>query len=353
MIMLYAIRNYFRHLAEGYEHGKLSYWLLPLVSLASKLYGAAVAFVQGLYQKSVLKKTKLPFPVVSVGNITWGGTGKTPFVEYLAHKISDWGKTPLVLTRGYSHDEVEQLKKQLPKAVIGVGKDRVHSATEAAKAQPIHFAILDDGFQHWKVERNLEIVMINSLNPFGNGELIPRGILREPVSSLKRAQMVVLSHANLLENDDLQKLRAEVSVLAPHAAIIEAVLEPLFFYRYDEKRKIRIPLEKLRGQKVTTFSAIGTPRSFQMLLSRSHMRPIRNFEFADHHEFAENELEEIKRVSASAGIENIITTEKDFYRNPKLMIKVLNPLILAARLRIAAGEDLLFQKLNQLFGSAV
>ncbi len=343
-----TVKNYFRLLAEGHEDGAASKIFIPALEFGSWVYGGAVGTMRACYEKKIFRRRRLPFPVVSVGNLTWGGTGKTPLVEYLAYKVAQRYKTPLILSRGYSLDEVEQMRHHLPKAIVGAGKNRLKVAEELAKKQRIDLAILDDGLQHWPIERDIEIIVINALNPFGNEKLIPRGILREPLAVLKKAAILVLSHTNLAKPQEVEKLKARIRTLAPNAFLVESYLEPLFFYRAD--RRTRIPLEKLQNHRVATFSGVGTPRSFQLLLSRHQIKPIRNFEFEDHHVFTEAELQEIKQVSQTAGVDEIITTEKDFYRDPEKTRRILNPLVLAARLRIAEGEDVLTERLFRLLG---
>lgn len=346
-----SMKSYFRRLAEGYENGWTVSVLAPFLEAAAGVYAASSQGMRGLYETRILPKQRLRFPVVSVGNLTWGGTGKTPLVEYLARKVSDRNRVPLILTRGYSNDEVAQFRRHLPKAVLGVGRNRVQAAQEAAKNQPVDIALLDDGFQHWPVKRDLEILTINGLNPFGNGKLIPRGILREPLSALRRAHAVVVSHSNLAPAEEIRKLRETVRQYAPQALWVESYLEPLFFYR--AKNRERVMLDRLQKHKVTTFSAIGSPRSFQLLLASIQIKPVRNFEFTDHHVFSDKELQEIRSVSESARAEEVVTTEKDFYRSPEQLIRALNPLVLATRLRIKSGEEMLMEKIFRLLESGV
>lgn len=343
------LKNYFRLLAEDKPVDARSSFLYPLLELAAWFYGQAVGLFRWLYEKKILKRKKLPFPVISVGNLTWGGTGKTPFVEYLARRICSHRRVPLILTRGYSHDEVEALQHHLPTAILGVGKDRAKVAAQIlSEKKHVDVAILDDGFQYAALERDAEIVAVNSLNPFGNGKLIPRGILREPVTALKKAMIVMLTHVNLVTEEELKGLKKKIAALAPQAQVLDTFMEPLFLYR--AKTKTRIFLDKMAKKKVTTFAAVGTPRSFQLVLQRAHMKTVRNFEFLDHHEYTEKELEHIKQVSLAANAEEIITTEKDFFRSRELISRVLNPLILAARLRIVLGEEMLTDRLSRLLG---
>lgn len=347
--MLNSLKTYFRLLAEDREMGLSSKILRPTAYAASFVYGSFVRTLRIFYEKGILRRKRLPFPVISVGNLTWGGTGKTPLVEYLARKVSELHKTPLILTRGYSHDEIEQLRHYLPRAIIGVGKNRRRVAEEhIRKKERIDVGILDDGFQHWPIERDIEIVAVNVLNPFGNGHLIPRGILREPVSTLRKASIIVLTHVNLVKPEEIKSLKEKIAGINPNAFLVESYLEPLFLYRADRRK--RVSIGRLQHHRVATFAGVGTPRSFQLLLSRCQIRPTRNFEFADHHVYKDSELEEIKRISHSASVDEIITTEKDFYRSPDAITRILNPLVLATRLRILSGEEILTDRLFLLMG---
>ena len=335
-------------MAEDQEAGALAEAMKPLLSFASLLYGTGVTLLQKGYAWGLLPRKRLPFPVISVGNVTWGGTGKTPLVEYLARRVVERRRTPLVLTRGYGKDEVEQMRAHLPMVKIGVGKERYEAARGASRGERIAVAILDDGMQHWKMMRDIEIVTVNTLNPFGNGRLLPRGILREPTSALKRATVIVLTHVNLVGPKELEQVRSEIRKAAPTATLAEAFLEPLFFYR--AKRRNRLSLEQLGNRRVATFSAVASPRSFQRLLARVGIKPIRNFEFGDHHVFSREELEEVRRVSEKGEVDEIVTTEKDFFRSPQAITEILDPLVLAARLRISAGEEILTDRIFRLLG---
>lgn len=346
--MAKSLRNYFRLLAEDREQGKMSRVMYPMLEKASHVYLWGQTKVRTGYENGTRKKKKLDYPCISVGNLTWGGSGKTPLVEYLARVISEMKKTPLILTRGYSHDEVQQYKEHLPNVLLGVGKDRYQAARKAGGSQKVDIALLDDGFQHWAIERDLEIVTLNSLNPFGNGHLIPRGSLREPKERLSRADVIVLTHTNLVKPSELRNLKTEIEKYNSEAVLVESYLEPLFLYRAKKGQKVS--LEKLENKRVTTFSAVGVPRSFQLILASRSIKPVRNFEFTDHHVFSNRDLNEIRTVSKVASSEEIITTEKDFYRAPEKITKHLNPLVLATELRISNGEPELLGRIRELLG---
>ncbi|MCB9800517.1 MAG: tetraacyldisaccharide 4'-kinase [Candidatus Omnitrophica bacterium] len=342
-----SVKNYFRLAAEdrGVKGAEV---VSPILGAVSGLYGSAVQLNRNLYDKGFLKRKKLSIPVISVGNLTWGGSGKTPLVEYLARRVCERHKTPMILSRGYGADEVNQLRHQLPKVVVAAGKNRWRKGRETMAKQAVDIAILDDGLQHWPLARDAEIIVVNALNPFGNGRLIPRGILREPMKVLAKATALVITHVNLVPAKELMDLKETLKRYAPEAPIVEAYLEPLFFYRPE--KKVRIPIQKLKKHRVTTVAGVGFPKSFQLLLQSNQIRPARNFEFIDHHRFSSDELQEIKRISDTAAVDEIITTEKDYYRAPEMMAQILNPLILATRLRIAAGEDVLINDLSRFLG---
>ena len=343
-----SVKNYFRLLAEDQQAGIAAQVLKPVAAGLSYVYASGVTFLQQFYQKGILPRRRLPFPVISVGNLTWGGTGKTPLVEYLARRVIERRKTPLVLTRGYGVDEIEQLKVHLPDIRIGVGKERYQVARGFNRRERIDVAILDDGFQHWKVMRDIEIVTVNAMNPFGNGKLFPRGILREPREALRRASVIVLTHVNLVSPEQLSKLKDQIRSLAPSSFIVDSYLEPLFFYRASKRS--RLSLQQLANRRVATFSAVGSPRSFQLLLTRLGIKPVRNFEFCDHHPFTTEELKEILEVSQKSEVDDVITTEKDFYRAPKAITEIVDPLVLAARLQISSGEEILTDRVFRLLG---
>ena len=320
------------------------------MKLASLFYGLGLKIRSSLYGLGIFKRHSFNRSVISVGNLTWGGTGKTPLVEYIARFYINRRKTPLILARGYGQDESKMLSHQLPDALFGIGKDRVQAGKSALAARSADVIILDDGFQHWRIKRDLDIVVVNALNPFGNFSLLPRGILREPLNSLRRASIIILTDVNLIPRKDLEELKTEIQALTPKVNFVEAYREALYFYRPGSRE--RISTDRLQGERVTSFCGIGTPRSFQMLLNQLGLKTIRNFEFPDHHRFSEAELKEILEAKGSSESEEIITTEKDFFRCEEAMKKVLKPLVLKTRLHLTTGESMLHQYLGH-FAPAV
>ncbi|MBI4313472.1 MAG: tetraacyldisaccharide 4'-kinase, partial [Candidatus Omnitrophica bacterium] len=168
-----GLRSAFHQVIAGRPRGAGQKLLGVFLKIASVGYGAAVGLVRA-YEKSALRSRALPCPVISVGNLTWGGTGKTPFTIYLAERFLRQGIRAAVLTRGYGQDEVDLLRRQLPQVPVYVGRDRIQTGHRAIQ-KGAQVLILDDGFQHWRLRRDLDIVLLNAAAPFGNGWMLPGG----------------------------------------------------------------------------------------------------------------------------------------------------------------------------------
>src|SRR5688572_14608644 len=222
-------------MASGHGQAIASWWrddppapaaAAALLTGLSVLYRGARALHRGLYAAGLKRRRRLPIPVVSVGNVTVGGTGKTPFVAWLARELIRRERRVLVLARGFgraagaSHnDEGEWLDRAAPGVRVVQSPDRVRAAAAALSAAPADVAILDDGFQHEPLARDLDVVLIDASDPFGNRRLLPRGPLREPLAALRRAQFVFLTRAELASEADVERLAAEVRALAPAARV--------------------------------------------------------------------------------------------------------------------------------------
>ncbi len=341
-----TIKNYFRLMAEGRHKGPAVLIWKPILKIASLVYALITGIRHAFYRIGILRPKRLPIPVVSIGNISWGGVGKTPLTLFLTRFLIHEKKVPLVLTRGYGSDESREYATDVPEAVLGVGKSRSQVANNLLKSRKIDIAILDDGYQHQQLKRDLDIVVINALNPFGNRSLIPSGILREWPPALELANLIVFNDVNLIPRKSFEAIRDEVKKFAPKAEIVEAMREPLYFYR--AKSKDKIDLAKLRGKRVTTFSGVGTPRSFQLLMNNLGVKTARNFEFGDHHPFTDKELKEIQEVRELSNSEYVVTTEKDFLRKEEKITQILDPLILKTTLRITIGEMVLKERIRKL-----
>jgi len=282
--------------------------------LLSLIYGLTVRLL------IFLKSRRIRYAackVISVGNITLGGTGKTPLVRYIAGYLNDHGRKVAILSRGYgighadpghAADEPGMLQANLPGIPVIVDPDRMRAARKAIAEFKSDTVILDDGFQQWHIKKDIEIVTIDATNPFGNSHLLPRGILREPLSSLRRADLFVLTKTNL--NPDTQDIKDFLLDLNPHAWIIEAFHEPVGFYRFNEPENI-LPLDYFKGKKVGLFCGIADPDSFEALISSLGAKIGYSRNFRDHHQYKPEDIETLMTEAKERGLQEIITTEKD------------------------------------------
>jgi tetraacyldisaccharide 4'-kinase len=288
----------------------------------AQIYGGLVGLRGMLYHRGWLRRRRLNGPVISVGNLTVGGTGKTPMVLWLAERLIAEGHRPAILTRGYrgktdagSHriaaaDEVALLQRSLGEgAFFGVGKDRYHNGRRLEQ-QGAHWFILDDGFQHLALARDANIVLLDSSNPFGGG-LLPAGCLREPRGALARADIVVITRAD-------------------RAPAIEMIVRrytaaPLFYARTELEDVVDAPAmavvlsERNRAQlKFLAFCGVGNPGAFFYDLRRWGFSVVAERKFRDHHRYSLRDLANLEAAATRAGASAMICTEKDVFNLDKL-----------------------------------
>ena len=279
--------------------------------MLASIYKFVVKFWRASYDRFPGRKKSVKARVVSVGNITWGGTGKTPLTVMMARLLSEDGKKVAVLTRGYGQDEVQELQKKLPGIPVIVGRDRVRTAQEAIDKHGAQFLILDDGFQHLRLKRDLDIVTLNSTEPFGPGGLLPLGTLREPLENLSRAQVFVLTKCNIGQKN-VHWIRQKLNSLKSNAVIFEAIHQPLEFS--DPLKKRRMELGAVRGRKVGTLCGIGDPYSFEKTVEFLGAEIQLAARYDDHHVFKESEIVQFVKQCRGLGLREAVTTEKDYFR---------------------------------------
>ncbi len=290
-------------------------WLLWPVSL---LYQAAVRVRAWFYRRGLFKQRHLNGVVISVGNLTVGGTGKTPLVAWIAQRLLEEGKRVGILTRGYRglgksarqgalpSDEVALLRGRLGKqAQFGIGADR-YAKGRMLERHGVDWFVLDDGFQHLRLARDVDIVLIDAADPFGGGHVLPAGKLREPKSALARAHIVVITRSE-------------------HAPAIEAVVRrhsqaPIFYAQaqlMDVRARLTDPtaeaLMNARRMKVFAFCGIGNPSVFFEDLRRWGMEAVGHASFRDHHHYSQGDVDELGRRAQAVGAQMLLCTEKDNY----------------------------------------
>ncbi len=286
----------FHNLVSGRRGGPAAALARFALWLAEGPYTLAVRWRNRRYDRGRAEVRRAGVPVVSVGNLTLGGTGKTPMVEWLARWFLGRGVRVAIVSRGYGaeagsqNDEALALEQVLPDVPHLQDPDRAAAARIAVEEFDCQLIVLDDGFQHRRLARDLDLVMIDALEPFGFGHVFPRGTLREPLAGLRRARVVVLSRADLVEPERRREIEREVRRYTPDAVWAEARHVPLSLRSADGHEE---PLEHLRGQPVAAFSGIGNPAGFRRTLDDCGFRTVAFREFPDHHAYARADIESL------------------------------------------------------------
>ncbi len=281
------------------------------------------------------RATTLPKPVISIGNLTMGGTGKTPLLIHLANSLNKQGVNPAVLCRGYGQDEVALMNEKCPGVPLGVGADRVASAKELLATRPVGVFLLDDGFQHWSLRRDLDIVCIDATRR--DELLLPAGNLREPWSALRRADAVVLTRTHLMPEETNKNLKERIRTFAPTTAVLATDFNKTLV---DAGSGRAVPWESLQGKTVLALSAIGNPKAFEMDLEKAGAKVVR-CRFRDHHTYGENDVVTIKAM-AKINSASIVCTEKDWV---KLRSYDIAPLVVRLDVRFSAEDQAVWNAL--------
>lgn len=293
-------------------------------------YGLATRVRNVWYDRVAWASRSCAVPVVSVGNITVGGTGKTPLVIEIAKRLCDAGRRPAIVTRGYgarpgeTADEVLEYHDSLPDTPVIVDADRVRGAATAAARHAAGCVLLDDGFQHRRLRRDFDVVAVDALNPFGGGWMLPAGALREPLSGLRRASFLVLTRANLVRETDVQRIRAELALHAPQAPVIPAAIVSQGLTQVhpavDASRSaLRLLDAESRAAPLLPVCGIGNPSSFVRMIDAVGRRWCEPLIFPDHHDYGTPDVLRVEAALRERGAAGVVTTRKDWVKLRRLV----------------------------------
>lgn len=365
--------TFFLEVIFGERRGRLASLVRGTLHAFSYVYRAAIKIRRLLYDTRIIRDTTLGVQVIAIGNLTVGGTGKTPVVEKFARELKDQGRTVAILSRGYrskppplsrrfidrlllrrehipprvvsdgksllldsesAGDEPFMLASNLKDVVVLVDKDRVKAGRYAIEKYGCDTLLLDDGFQYWKLRgRRQDVVLIDCQQPFGNGYLLPRGTLREPVSHVARASVIFITKSD----GNTRALRERIVSVNPRAPIIECVHHPLYFE--DVFTGERKEISYIRERKIAALSGIAQPESFEHGLRRLGGRVVYTKRFADHHRYTQQEILNAINRSKKRQAQMLITTQKDAVRFPKLDRRDLPILFMRVEIQILAGAS--------------
>ena len=330
--------------------------LKTLLWVCSAVYGLAVTSRIHLYRKGILKRERLPCKVISVGNITVGGTGKTPITLYIAELVKGMGYNVGVISRGYggraekkggivsdgetlrmtpdeAGDEPYLMGLKLKGIPVVVGKDRVRTGRLALDIFGLDVLVLDDGFQHVRLERDLDFLLLDAANPFGNSHLLPRGILREPLNQLRRADAFILTRSGGATTSpavlsDFQRTAGDRPVFRGTRIPDQLV---------GQGEGVTYPLDFLKDRKLLAFSGIARNEGFREMLAKLGADIVAFMSFPDHYCYSGEDLRSIAESGESLRAEFVVTTEKDYVRIQKSEQRLSNLLIL--KMVMSFGED--------------
>jgi len=314
-------------------------------------YGWATRVRNGLYDRGWKRSIRAPVPVVSVGNLTLGGTGKTPCVEYVARWFRQHGRRVAILSRGYGsrtgrNDEALVLAENLPDVPHLQGADRVALARAAAGDLAGEVLVLDDGFQHRRLARDLDLVLVDATVPWGHGSLFPRGLLREAPASLRRAGLVVLSRCDQVEPGTLARLEEQVARFAPEVPVVRATHRPVALVNADRAERT---LDGFSRRPVAAFCGIGNPDAFRRTLTQLGASPGAFRTFPDHHEYGRADLDGLHAWARGQAPEClVVTTQKDLVKVRLARLGDRELWAVRVELQVGGGRDALEHRLEQV-----
>ncbi len=342
---------------------------------ASKLYGVGAWFDRASYENGWKRTQSVNSRVVCIGNITAGGTGKTTAVLLAATTLAQAGIRVAIVSRGYKRqqktqgpvvlfdnpdvdwrcagDEPFMMSRILSqyKVPVVIAPDRAAAATEALRRFKSQIVLLDDGLQHHRLRRDADIILVDAKNPFGNKQLLPYGILREPMTALKRASLIVLTHCDQVSARQIEDIKDEIRTFNDAVEIIESQHEPEYYF--DICRTQKVDLTDIKGDAVCV-SALGHPETFENSLVNLGLNLKQKWRFPDHHYYTEENLRTFEDTRAGLPL---ITTFKDFVKFPDNWREILTTdvYVLSVRLKILGGEkemnlftDALYPKFSKI-----
>ena len=343
----------------------------------SLIYEQLVNLKLTMYRWGWAKKERLDCYVISLGNVTVGGPGKTPTAQHLAREISDMGYRVAILNRGYrakwrgevgivsdgrtlkmdaetAGDEAFMLAKHLPNVPVLIGAQRAVTGRYAIEHFGAEVAILDDGYQHWQLARDMDILLVDAVNVFGNGYLLPRGTLREPLSHIDRADVCLMTKVDQAAPGAIAHIWETFRSYNQDGLVLESIHQPRQFVRlsdwYEDIAAGGVPVTEMEGKKVLAVSAIGNPASFEQTLADLGIEMVESMRYPDHHDYGERDMAEVLYRAETLGVEAIVITEKDAVKVPGDVVRAkwrIPMYVISVEVTLQKGREEFFQELKR------
>jgi tetraacyldisaccharide 4'-kinase len=344
--------------------------LFPINWMGAGLYGFGVCLRLWLYRLQLLRSRRLPLKVISIGNLSVGGTGKTPHTALVAGYLQKKGSKVAILSRGYrgtmekegavisdgqsllgtvveGGEEPYWLAQKLPGVPVLVGRDRYRSGLLCDQTWQTQWAVLDDGFQHLSLKRDLNILLLPGHQPFGSGGLIPLGQLREPIREMRRADIILITHAERLDPSGRDNIAREIRSRTSTIPVFFSEHKPATLWRYPDKEVFS--LSWLEGKPLLAFCGLADPESLTFSLEQLGADPVKLVEFPDHHFYREEDKRVLEALSRSLSLTLMVTTEKDALKLGEWTSRDLQILVLGIEVEVQGPGfwELLDQRTGQ------
>lgn len=338
---------------SGQRKGVLASTIRGGLSCLTPIYRFAIRYRNRQFDSGAREIKSVSAKVISIGNITTGGTGKTPMVVWVCQLLSNHSVSVGIVSRGYGaadgeqvkNDEAMELENRLPSVPHVQNRDRVQAAKNCIEENHVEAIVLDDGFQHRRINRDLDIVLIDASNPFGYDRLLPRGLLREPVSSLNRADCVVVTRSERVNFPQLEGILGQIKS-ATKAPVMLSRTKATALIQFSGHRQ---RLDRSGDFKWFAFSAIGNPSAFEDALVEDGFEVVGSCQYRDHHLYTQDDMDAIVMQARACGAERLICTHKDLVKIGRDEIEGMPVQALLIELEIVDGK----QQLEQLILSTV
>jgi tetraacyldisaccharide 4'-kinase len=341
----------FREVVSGRRGGLTGPILRGVLRIVESPYSLVVGLRNRRYDLGRANVERVSVPVLSVGNLTLGGTGKTPLVKWLARRMTARGAQPAIVSRGYRsvngkpNDEALELRQALPDVPHVQNADRVAAARAAIEYHCCNVILLDDGFQHRRLARDLDIVLLDALEPFGFEHVFPRGMLREPLSGLQRADIVCLSRADAVSPEERQGIRSRVAAIAPQVAWCEVSHSPSGLANANGQSQ---SIASLKGRRVAAFCGIGNPAGFRHTLETAGGEIVAWREYLDHHAYTEADLAGLAKLAERARAEIVVCTHKDLVKIARPSLGELPLAAVVIEIEFLAGQNVMEEAVRKV-----
>lgn len=344
-----SLVSYLKDVVTEKDSGGMAYLCRGCLWLASFPYRWIVSIRNRQFDRGK-GVTRARVPVLSIGNLTTGGTGKTPLVCYLAKNLRKLDLRVSILSRGYGsnesgvNDEAMELEMRLPDVPHLQDPNRKKIADIATEELGAEVILLDDGFQHRRLHRDIDILVIDATNPFGFGHLLPRGLLREPIKNIQRADIAVVNRCNFVDDQTVSEIKA---VLRQHKPTLPIALAWTVADELIDHAAKTTAIDKFAGKSVGTFCGIGNPSGFQNTLEQLDVKVIASKEFPDHHQYTRDDIQQLSEWAKSLeGCDAILCTQKDLVKINLKKLAGIDLLAVQISTKIKRNEKMLWETIH-------